>query len=92
MADTKKTNYTISELVEIGDQIHHSDSTIIIATTSLSDNDQRTFISVRGNHKELVLTLAEAFHSSEDLYDLVTEALCLKTLRDLKGEDIIKKQ
>lgn len=93
MEEQPKTtsNYTVDELVEIGDQIHHSENSLILTTTSIDNKQERTFVCMRGDHKSLVNMFANALHSSSDLYELITEALCLKTLRDLKDDTKIRR-
>jgi hypothetical protein len=70
MSDRGITNYTIEELVQIGDHIHNCTTALIIA--DIEENDgHNVLITARGKQEEIIIMLIETMIKDSRVAEIV---------------------
>lgn len=67
-------NFTVPQLVLIGDAIHSSKTAVILADNKIGDEHNVTVV-VRGHRKDLVSMMYQVLKSNDYFEDVVSDAL-----------------
>ena len=82
----RKNKFSIQELVEIGDALHNSETSIVLVDKGEIKDEKRHEIlgAIRGKHKNLVTLLISIIEQDQVLFQLFNEALMRYNLDKLK--------
>jgi hypothetical protein len=81
-----KTKYSIDELVTIGDDIHNSIASFIVAKNSGEEKQKITF-AVHGSREDVVEMLYKIFVKNSYCEDIMIDAIILSQAEKIK-EDV----
>ena len=83
--EERKNKYSINQLVEIGDMIHETELSIIIATKKIKqEKGEQALISIIGDREKLIRMLFEVMMNDKDLFSILSESVQITYLAKLQ--------
>ena len=90
--ETKQSKLSIDQLVEIGDAIHNSHcSLIIVANKTDKENETKVMFANHGDYTKARNMIFEVINRSEQIRDLLYDALMMVELKSINDNSKQKK-